>query len=189
MEAQLRLADGDTGGAIGLWNQLALQLLAREFPWERTEAAGIVERLEELPEALEVVAPLRARLTKAEERLEPPRPPTTSTPIRLLVVGGDEGQARYEAEIRQVLATDAPYIAVEFITTGWSSNWSSKAEEVVRRLDHADGLVMHYFIRTMFGRTVRKAAGSKPWRSVGGHGRDGILRGIYACAAAVAPDR
>lgn len=189
LEAQLRLSAGDVGTAISIWNKLALQTLAAETPWQRAEVAAIVERLEELPDAADLAASLRERLRRAEEHLEPPTPPSASLTVKLLVVGGDETQSRYNEEIRQILRVEAPHVIPTFVPTGWGSNWGDTARSVVRQLEQADGIVMHYFIRTMFGRKVRKAAGCKPWRSVGGHGRDGILRGIYACAAAVAQGR
>ncbi len=184
-EAEVRLAGGDTNGAVGLLNQLAEQALARREQWDRAEGAAIIERLEEIQEADDISRSLRERLNRVEARLEGPLAPRVPEPIRLLVVGGNEVQARYESAIHEILRTEAPHLTVEFLHSGWDSNWGALAEEVTRRLQHADGLVLHYFMRTMFGRRVRKATGDKPWRSVGGHGRDGILRGIYATAEAV----
>lgn len=185
LEARLLLAEGHVETAIARLHQLALQHLAAETPWQRAEAAAVIELLEEIPAADEIAATLRARLDRAHEKLEPPTPPTALTSVRILVVGGNEAQARYEESIRAALNAQAPYIIPTFITTGWSANWGDTARDVIRRLEAHDGLVLHYFIRTMFGRKVRKAVGHKPWRAVGGHGRDGILRGIYACAEAV----
>ena len=47
----------------------------------------------------------------------------------------------------------------------------------VKRLSRVDGMVLHCVVRTMFGNRVRNAA--KVWCSVAGHGRDGILLGMY----------
>lgn len=178
--AELHLAAGDAGAGAGILARLAAQMLARSEPWERAEAAEAIERLAELPGYEERVAELRTRLERAEGRLEAPVAPPAKRGVHLLVVGGNELQARYEVEIREILRREAKHISVEFIPTGWSSNWGPVADDVSRRLKDADGMVLHYFIRTMFGRKVRKAA--KVWCAVGGHGRDGILRGIYRCA-------
>jgi len=188
-EAEIRLAAGDTGGAVGLFHQLAQQALASRDPWDRAEASAVIERLEEVGEADDISRSLRERLDRVEAHLEEPLVPHVPTPVRILVVGGNEVQARYEESIHELLRNESPHLTVEFTATGWNSNWGTIAEDVIRRLEHADGLVLHYFVRTMFGRRVRKAAGGKPWRSVGGHGRDGILRGIYACAEAVVARR
>ena len=181
--AQLHLAAGEKDLAAGILTQLASQALARSAPWERAEAAAAIEFLEELPGHEEIVAEFKCRLARVQGKLEAPRATRTSRSIRLLVVGGAEVQAQYEAQIKEILKCDANHIGVEFIPTGWGSNWGSVSEEVIRKLQNADGMVLHYFIRTMFGRKVRKAA--KVWCSVGGHGRDGILRGIFRCAAMV----
>lgn len=187
IRAELHAAAGEPGNAISLFRQVAEQQLSKNTPWERAEAAEAVDRMAEFPEADGQTAVLRQRLTRVEEALPAPEFARGTRGVRLLIVGGNEVQARYEPEIREVLKREAPHITPEFMYTGWSSNWGELARTVIQKLEHVDGMVLHYYIRTMFGRKVRAAA--PIWCSVAGHGRDGILRGIQRCAEMVEQKR
>jgi hypothetical protein len=104
-------------------------------------------------------------------------------PLRVVYVGGNEVQQRYEPDIKAELALECPNLAVEFVYPGWSSNWASIAEGIKSRLSSFDGLVLSYFVRTIFGRTIRKmCTDSCPWWAAPGHGKASIKRGILAAA-------
>lgn len=108
---------------------------------------------------------------------------TQAGPLRVIYVGGNEVQQRYEPDIKAELALEYPNLAVEFVYPGWSSNWASVAEGIKSRLSGFDGLVLSYFVRTIFGRTIRKmCTDSCPWWAAPGHGKASIKRGILAAA-------
>lgn len=103
--------------------------------------------------------------------------------IRVIYVGGNEIQQRYEKDIVAELAVEHPNLTVDFEYPGWSSNWASVADGIKSRLSDYDGLVLSYFVRTIFGRTVRKmCTDSCPWWAAPGHGKASIKRGILAAA-------
>ena len=187
IRAELHAAAGEVGNAIALFRQVAEQQLSASAPWQRAEAEETIGRLSEFPEADEAIGQLRERLRRVEETLPAPEFSRGQREVRILIVGGNETQGRYEAEIRERLRRDAPHLTLEFYHTGWASNWGDTARQITDRLAQADGMVLHYFIRTMLGRKVRQAA--PIWCSVAGHGRDGILRGIQRCAEMVEQKR
>jgi hypothetical protein len=107
----------------------------------------------------------------------------TAGKVRVIYVGGNEIQQRYEKDIVAELAVEHPNLSVDFEYPGWSSNWASVADGIKSRLGDYDGLVLSYFVRTIFGRTVRKmCTDSCPWWAAPGHGKASIKRGILAAA-------
>ena len=104
-------------------------------------------------------------------------------PVRVLYVGGNEVQQRYEPDIKAELASEYPNLTVDFEYPGWSSNWASVADGIKSRLGNYDGLILSYFVRTIFGRTIRKmCTDACPWWAAPGHGKASIKRGILAAA-------
>jgi len=104
-------------------------------------------------------------------------------PVRVIYVGGNEVQQRYEPDIKAELAVEYPNLTVDFEYPGWSSNWASVADGIKSRLGNYDGLVLSYFVRTIFGRTIRKmCTDTCPWWAAPGHGKASIKRGILAAA-------
>lgn len=114
----------------------------------------------------------------------------TAGKVRVIYVGGNEIQQRYEKDIVAELAVEHPNLSVDFVYPGWSSNWASIADGIKSRLGDYDGLVLSYFVRTIFGRTVRKmCTDSCPWWAAPGHGKASIKRGILAAARHAATRR
>jgi len=128
------------------------------------------------------LARLRARLAPAAPDVSlssgPPRP------MRVLVVGGNEVQERYDASIIEHYRSSAPWVSIGFMHTGWSSNWGEKVDEFSRRVESTDAVVLIYLMRTEFGRAVRKRMNGTPWRGCGGKGRESIQRAIDAAIVA-----
>jgi hypothetical protein len=107
----------------------------------------------------------------------------TAGKVRVIYVGGNEIQQRYEKDIVAELSVEHPNLSVDFEYPGWSSNWASVADGIKSRLSNYDGLVLSYFVRTIFGRTIRKmCTDSCPWWAAPGHGKASIKRGILAAA-------
>ena len=97
--------------------------------------------------------------------------------VRVLVVGGNEMQARMDESIRATIRDEAPGVTIEFLHSGWSGNWAAHAEQFDRSVARADGVVFLQLMRTMFGRTVR-ARCHVPWRGCRGRGQGEIVNAI-----------
>lgn len=104
--------------------------------------------------------------------------------VRILFVGGDERQAQYDAAIKADLERDYPHITVDFCHTGWGSQWGRTLEDVRRRLQFCDGVVISQYIRTEFGRQLRKSL-EVPWRGCYGSGKQAIVHSIVQLAQIV----
>lgn len=107
--------------------------------------------------------------------------------IRVLFVGGNETQERYDEEVRMVLRVSAPRVDVDFVHPGWTSNWGTVARRVNELMEVHDVMVLMQFVRTEFGRRVRDdvGKGGKRWFPCTGHGRDSIIGAIVRAAVAV----
>ncbi len=89
----------------------------------------------------------------------------------ILVVGGNEVQRRFESELEASLQAEfGNAIRIVCHTTGMPSNWIRQLEIVERLLPAADGVVISRFIRTNFGRNLRRQLGTRPWRTCGSAG-------------------
>jgi hypothetical protein len=97
-----------------------------------------------------------------------------SRPFRIVFVGGNETQERYDDYIRETIAVDWPKAQVQFFHTGWSANWGREFAGIVKAGNEADAVVIMRFVRTMFGRGLRSQI-VKPWFPCTGHGRASVL--------------
>lgn len=97
--------------------------------------------------------------------------------VRILVVGGDERQRRMDKEIADRVSRELRGVSVEFLHTGWSGNWTAHAEEVMRRMNACDGVVLLTMMRTTLGWTIR-ARCHLPWRGCSGRGQGAIFEAI-----------
>lgn len=97
--------------------------------------------------------------------------------VRILVVGGNEQQARMDASIRDACEDQLDGVSLDFLHTGWSGNWSPYATEFNRRVARVDGVVFLSLMRTNLGWTIR-AACQVPWCGTPGRGRGAILEAI-----------
>jgi len=103
--------------------------------------------------------------------------------IKILYVGGNETQRRYEKEILQDLEQKYPKLVVEFIYPGWTYNFTSFVDSIKSKLSSFNGLVLSSLVRTNFGRNVRKICNDDcPWWPCTGSGRDSIKRKIITAA-------
>lgn len=109
-------------------------------------------------------------------------------PVRIVFVGGNEIQARYDASIEMEL--DERYggrVSVEWVHPGWSANWASQAEKAEAALISADALVLMKLVRTNLGAEMRRVADTAdvPWIACTGHGRASILGALEKAVAVV----
>jgi hypothetical protein len=100
-----------------------------------------------------------------------------STPVSILVVGGDEIQARMDSDIRDRIRITHPHVSVSFQHTGWNGNWRQHAEEFERSVGRYDGVVFLSLMRTMLGRSIRQQC-PLPWRGCGRGGQGAIAGAI-----------
>jgi hypothetical protein len=106
---------------------------------------------------------------------------------RVLFVGGDQRQKIMQPAIRRVVSASHPNVTIEFVHPGWSSNWKAAADSVSRKLEDVDVVVLNPFVRTMFGRHVRKTISDAEmqWRTTYGHATPSIARAIVVAADVV----
>ena len=103
--------------------------------------------------------------------------------IKLLYVGGNEVQIRYEEEIKKEFGEKYPNVSIQFFYPGWTSNWNKFVDVIRPRIAESDGMLLSYYVRTMFGRTVRKLCNDNcPWWGADGHGKASISRGLINAA-------
>lgn len=163
------------------------QVLSRLGTDGVADAEAILERIESYGLPQEFTARLHNRLEalrkgddrSATEQLD--SGDAIPIAVRILYVGGDERQARYDREITEELAISHPKISVEFRHPGWSGNWGGTLEEVLRTAENYDGIVISRLVRTEFGRQLRKGV-QIPWRGCGGMGKKGIITSILLAA-------
>ena len=104
--------------------------------------------------------------------------------VRVLVVGGNETQAKSQGQVKSKLSVRDPQITVEFLRTGWGSNWNQYLSEFEARIANFDAVVVMRFIRTMLGRQVRSTCRKRslPWRLCGSGGQGGQIEAVLAVA-------
>ena len=177
----------------------AVQLMLERFrkaatssnAWHREQSLELLSELKATGAELSQVSVIAAKLTAEFDSNNTDNDIiATAGKVRVIYVGGNEIQQRYEKDIVADLAVEHPNLSVDFVYPGWSSNWASIADGIKSRLGDYDGLVLSYFVRTIFGRTVRKmCTDSCPWWAAPGHGKASIKRGILAAARHAATRR
>lgn len=107
--------------------------------------------------------------------------------VKVLVVGGNEIQSRDAVRVQRKVEQDDSGIEVEFLHSGWDSNWNKHFESVKRKLAaECHAVVILRFMRTQLGRKVRAECSRRqiPWRSCWSGGQDGIARAVGSAAGA-----
>lgn len=109
-----------------------------------------------------------------------------ATHVHVLVVGGDETQAKGAGKVESKVGERDSRISMHFIRTGWTSNWKEHLDDVERRLPDVDGVVILRFIRTTLGKRVREACRKRdtPWRLCWSGGQGGVAEAIVEVADA-----
>jgi hypothetical protein len=103
------------------------------------------------------------------------------TKVRVLFVGGNEIQARYDERIIEQLSREWPGVRVRFEHTGWSPNWGREVDGLVKEGSGSDAVVIMRMIRTMLGRTLRERIDS-PWVACTGTGCAAMTESIRKAA-------
>jgi len=149
------------------------------------EALGILERISSFgidPASYEDMERRAAALLETLSLATAPgsSPVPSDAKLAVLFVGGNEQQQAYDLPVRQELAQIYPSLTVEFMHTGWSSSWGGYLDDVKRKIQTVDALVIMRMIRTGLGRSLRVLANDMdvPWVSCTGRGRKSISLSI-----------
>jgi len=181
LQARLHASRGEMPQAIALLTPLFFNVANAPDQYLQQMALAIYDDIKDMRGDIQTLESLRNKLV---ERFEPdaeisPNVVAEAGDMLVLYVGGNEMQKRYEEEVRATLGIKYPNVKVEYFCPGWSSNWNKVVDVVKPRLLKADGLVLSYYVRTMFGRTIRKACPDNcPWWGAEGHGKASIIRGL-----------
>ena len=105
---------------------------------------------------------------------------TKNESLHILFVGGNEVQKKRDQPVLKQLSSQYPEVTVDFIHTGWTSNWGDYVDEIDRKLPKTDAVVIMRLIRTNLGRSVRASANAAniPWVACTGTGRDSMVSSI-----------
>jgi tetratricopeptide (TPR) repeat protein len=176
LESQGRLAEAAT-----LLEQVCWRLLSRECEYVLDEAELFVGHLEGYGDAgAEAVGRLagvvEAHRAAADEDGEDGSE-IDERPVRILVVGGNEIQAKMDVSISARVRAEMAGVEVEFLHSGWGGDWTPYAEEFKRREGDVDGVVILSLMRTTLGRTIRHDC-RVPWRGCRGRGQGQIVEAI-----------
>lgn len=150
-------------------------------------AAGILDRIRSYGLEAEMFHNLEARYAAVTREDTPEqRDHETNDPVTVLFVGGDEVEAKRADRVRSKVASRDPNTTVEFLHTGWSSGWNRHVDEIKRRIEYCDAVVVTRFIRTMLGGHVRSLCGKHdvPWRFCWGRGQGTVTGSVVAAANA-----
>ena len=149
-------------------------------PWE-------AEQILQAAEDWNLDPRLREQLRAAMPRLESEASPNVEErlrrgeSVRIVFIGGNEVQARYDVDVREEIREKWPGVNVHFEHTAWSSNWGREIDRLTGRANEADAVVLMYMMRTMLGRQLR-AALKKPWIPCTSTGKGGILLSLQRAA-------
>lgn len=152
------------------------------------DAAEVLDLVGEMGAAEEELSSMRALVGAGSAHSEQPAP-QLERDVRIVFVGGNEAQERYQVPIDAALAERYDgRVVVEWFAPGWGSNWMKTFDRIESRYEAADAVVLMPFVRTLFGRRVRRTAGEAglPWIACTGHGRDALERAIERAVAVVA---
>ena len=151
-------------------------------------ASGVLERIETYGLDRAEYVDLERRYHSSTRDEDPElQNPGGAGPVAVLVVGGNETQAKIAGRVKSKVATSDPQVTVDFLHTGWTSSWNQYVDETERRLASSDGVVVMRYIRTMLGRRVRAMCRARdvPWRFCWSGGQGGLVESVLAVAGAV----
>ena len=153
-------------------------------------AEGVLDYLRGLDAPVAVTDPLSNRLA-ARVRTSTEVDSSASAEngaVRILFVGADDVKLRAQNQVREELLGVREKSTLEFYTTGWSG-WSKALDDVSKKLRHVDGLVLSRFVRTEFGRQVRRRASESglPWVSCVGRGVQTMTRSVLQASDWASP--
>lgn len=149
-------------------------------PWE---AEQILTAAEDWNLDEQIQRQLRAAMPKVQSDLDTGTEARLAQgeEVRVVFVGGNEVQARYDAAVKEELRKTWPGVHLHIEHTAWSSNWGRELDRLIGLANAADAVVLMYLMRTMLGRGLR-AALKKPWIPCTATGKGAILASVRRAA-------
>ena len=101
--------------------------------------------------------------------------------IKILFVGGDEKESGKKADLQaKVEAKYGDSVEVQFFHPGWGSNWVATADSIEELMSSSAALVLMPWVRTNFGRRIRKDCSTNhiPWVPCTSRGLNSAFRAI-----------
>lgn len=161
-------------------SSLVHRLLAGEQFGALEQAEDLLSQVAAYPDhdaALSNAAVLRIEAMRREAAEAPVPVAVRSARATICIVGGNEVQARYKERLIE-WADKELNVDLRMILSGWTSNWRPFLDEFMRLRDNLDGVVVLRFVRTEFGRAVRKQCDGKPQIGTFAHGERGLQRAV-----------
>lgn len=153
------------------------------------DAGGVLQKIKELglpAEHYEHMERRLAELTVPSDGEGEDRPGDEARVVSVLVVGGDERQAKWQDRVQTSVKRADASVTVHFVRSGWSANWKKQIEQVQGLLQKCDAVVVMRFMRTHFGKKVREECGAAGvlWRFCWGSGVAAQVRAVEEAARA-----
>lgn len=149
---------------------------------ELSEAEGYLERLESYPGCKDLITVEQERwaaiagqdLHKSAPMI-PDHSKTDKRPISILLIGGNEIQARYDEYLKQHFA-QYPNLRFQIIHTDWVVKWNTFWDRHREQVRQADWVVLLTMMRTDLHKKLREH--TEHWISCTGRGRSFIQRKV-----------
>ena len=177
--------------AATVLRELFYRLASPEREAGLSDAAGVLNRISGYgidPDYYSAMTSRHDALAAREREAGTPVEPGPGSPVRVLVVGGGEKQARAEDAVVGKLKEQHPRIRVHLIQTGWSGNWSRTLAQIESQMESHDALVIIRFMRTHLDREIRRSWDG-PWRSCWSGGSGAIVEAVVEVAEATERSR
>lgn len=155
------------------------------------DASGALQKIQELEPSASYWEHMQRRLAELTVHSDDDgegevRAGDEARAVSVLVVGGDERQAKWEDRVQEAVGRADAQVTVHFVRSGWSANWQKPIERVRNLLHKCDAAVVMRFMRTHFGKKVREECGAADviWRFCWGPGVTAQVRAVEEAARA-----
>jgi len=153
----------------------------RDGGWDAPrQAQELLELIESF--GVEPETELKAAVAAAQ-RTSPPAEPAVHVPRgKVLFVGGNETQERYDEPLRAWVAERYQHVDLVLKHPGWESTWARQLKRMESDVAGCDAMVIMRFVRTQLGRALRRRCNDRGirWTACTGHGLDSIRRAVEA---------
>jgi len=173
---------GEIAAAVSLLEREAHHALTGDTGDASRQADDLIGLVREL--GSEPTPELLSRLAAAQsEDSEAPAEPGPCK-ARVLFIGGNEIQARYDDRLRANLRAAHPQLELVIQHPGWNSNWGKQMNAWKQEFELADAVVLMPLVRTILGRMVRRRCSEReiPWFPCTGRGLASMERAVLAAA-------
>ena len=179
---RLHTEAGEISSAVSLLEREAHHALSGNAGDAARQTEDLVGLIREL--GSEPSAELLSRLAVAQgEDCEQPEEAAPCT-ARVLFIGGNEIQARYDERLRANIQAQHPQMELVIQHPAWNSNWGKQMNSWKQEFESADAVVLMPLVRTILGRMVRRRCSECeiPWFPCTGRGLASMERAVLAAA-------